>query len=225
MKILMIEDSPQVINSVLLCLKIGMSEAELVSTSEGHKGIELVRREFPDIILLDLGLPDMDGMEVINGIRRFSSVPIIVLTVRNSEVDLAQALEGGATDYITKPFRPLELLARIRAALRSQESYPPRTRTTLVVLGRVTIDYQSREVLCDGKPVHLTPNQYELLHCLLQNSPEIVQHEVLENRLWDDDTNRLASLKNCIWELRRKIDDKDGRMIVSVRGVGYKFNP
>ncbi|MFC1982617.1 response regulator transcription factor [Chloroflexota bacterium] len=224
MKVLMIEDSPKVRNSVQLCLKVGMSEAEFVSVGEGRKGIELVQNELPDIIILDLGLPDIDGIQVIESIRRFSSVPIIILTVRNSDWELAQALETGANDYITKPFRPLELLSRIRAGLRSHESLS-RNENPSLALGRITINSGTREVLYNDKPLHLTPTQYELLYFLVQNSPQAVPYITLEDRLWGDDVLRRPGLKNAVWELRKKLGDASGTIIQTVRGYGYKYNP
>jgi DNA-binding response OmpR family regulator len=222
MKVLMIEDSPQVTNSVHLCLKVGMSESEFLSAGEGRKGIELAKSESPDIIILDLGLPDMDGIQVIESIRRFSNVPIIILTVRDTDWDLAQALEAGANDYISKPFRPLELLSRIKAGLRSYGNISQGDERPSLNVGLFKIDSLSREVLYNGKSLHLTPLQYELLYCLVEHSPRPVQYIVLEERLWGDEMLRRPSLKNAVWELRRKLGDRGGKIIQTVRGVGYK---
>lgn len=225
MKILIIEDSPEVVNSLQLCLKVSMPEAELVSTGEGVKGVELVETESPDIVILDLGLPDIDGTEALKDIRRFSNVPVIILTIRDTELDEAGGLEMGADDYITKPFRPLDLVARIRAALRRHQGFTPGNVTSPLVVGSLVINPESREVCCNGQAVHLTPTQYALLSCLVRNKPRIVSHDVLAREVWGDEDYRLASVKNCIWELRRKLDDRKGKIIETVRGIGYRFVP
>ena len=225
MKILVIEDSPQVVNSLRLCLKVSMPEAEFVSTGEGAKGVELVETESPDIVILDLGLPDIDGTEVLKDIKRFSNVPVIILTVRDTEIDEAGGLEMGADDYITKPFRPLDLVARIRAALRARRGFSPGSVTTPLVASSLVINPGSRQVFYNDRPLHLTPTQYDLLSCLVRNRPRVVPHAVLTRELWGDEDNRLTSIKSCVWELRRKLDDKNGRMIKSVRGIGYRFVP
>jgi len=224
-KILVIEDSPEVINSLRLALKVAMPEAELVITGEGRKGVELVETESPDTVLLDLGLPDIDGTEVLKDIRLFSNVPVIILTVRDSELDEAGGLEMGADDYVTKPWRPLDLVARIRASLRRRQGFSPGNATAQLVAGPLIINSASRQVECDGQPVLLTPTQYALLSCLVRNRPRVVSHEVLSREVWGDEYNRVTNLKNCIWELRQKLNDRNGRMIESVRGVGYRFVP
>ena len=225
MKILVIEDSPQVINSLRLVLKVAMPEAELVTVGEGRKGVELAETESPDIVLLDLGLPDIDGTEVLKDIRLFSNVPVIILTVRDSELDEAGGLEMGADDYVTKPWRPLDLVARIRATLRRRQGFSPGNATAPLVAGNLIIDSASRQVTCNGQPVHLTPTQYALLSCLARNRPRVVPHDVLDREVWGDEDSRVASLKNCVWELRQKLNDRNGKMIESVRGIGYRFVP
>jgi two-component system KDP operon response regulator KdpE len=224
-KILVIEDSPEVINSLRLALKVAMPEAELVTTGEGRKGVELVETESPDIVLLDLGLPDIDGTEVLKDIRLFSNVPVIIITIRDSELDEAGGLEMGADDYITKPWRPLDLVARIRALLRRRQGFTSENVTAPLVAGSLVINSSSQQVTCDGQPVHLTPTQYTLLSCLVRNRPRVVPHEVLTREVWGDEYNRVTNLKNCIWELRQKLNDSNSRMIESVRGVGYRFVP
>ena len=225
MKILVIEDNPQVVNSLSLCFKVSMPDVEMVSAIEGAKGVELVETESPDIVLLDLALPDMDGTEVLKDIRRFSNVPVIILTVRNTEMDEAGGLEMGADDYITKPFRPLDLVARIRAVLRRHKGFAPENANDTIIAGNLIINPGSRQVLCDGQPVDLTPTQYDLLSILVRNRPRVMPHEVLARELWGDDYDRFTGIKNCVWELRQKLNDNNGRMIESVRGIGYRFVP
>jgi two-component system, OmpR family, KDP operon response regulator KdpE len=224
-KILVIEDSPQVINSLRLALKVAMPEAELVTTGEGRKGVELVETESPDIVLLDLGLPDIDGTEVLKDIRLFSNVPVIILTVRDSELDEAGGLEMGADDYVTKPWRPLDLVARIRASLRRRQGFSPGNAVAPLVAGPLIIDSASRQVTCNGQPVHLTPTQYAMLSCLVRNRPRVVPHDVLAREVWGDEDNRLTSVKSRAYELRQKLDDRNGKIIESVRGTGYRFVP
>lgn len=118
MKVLVVEDSPDIVDMISLCFELRWPEAKVVSTAEGNKGINMVRTENPDLVILDLGLPDIDGFEVLKNVRTFSNVPVIIVTVRGDEVDKVRGLELGADDYITKPFSHIELLARIQAVLR-----------------------------------------------------------------------------------------------------------
>lgn len=225
MKILVIEDSPQITNSLCLALKVAMPEAELVATVEGRKGVELAETELPDIVLLDLGLSDIDGTEVLKNIRLFSNVPVIILSNRDSELDEAGGLEMGADDYIIKPWRPLDLVARIRAVLRRRYGFSPGNVNAPLIVGPLIINFATRQVHYNGQPVHLTPMQYALLCCLVRNRPRVVSYDVLAREVWGDEDSRMTSIKNCVWELRQKLDDRGGKMIESARGIGYRFVP
>jgi len=226
MKVLMIEDRPEVVKSLELCFKVRWPDCQLVSSPLGAKGIELVEAESPDIIILDLGLPDMDGMDVLKEIRRFSDTPIIILTVRDTETDQVGGLEAGADDYITKPFSPLDLLARMKAVLRRhrgvimEETIPP------FAAGNLVIDFASRQVFLNNEPVYLTPTEYNLLCCLVRNRNRVVPYGSLLKDVWGEEYYDVNVIKTYIYQLRRKLNDTGNgtnRMIESVRGVGYKF--
>lgn len=224
MKVLIVEDSPEVVKSLNLCFKVSSPEIEVVSTSQGAQAIELVETEAPDVVILDLGLPDMDGIDVLKEIRRFSDTPVIILTVKDTEMDRVSGLDAGADDYITKPFSPLDLLARVRAVLRRHrgewaEETPP------FVAGNLVVNFDSRQVLLGGKPVNLTPTEHSLLCYLVRHRNRVASHRSILRDVWGEGYD-VNSLKTYIAQLRRKLQDTGAgatRMIVSVRGVGYKF--
>ena len=228
MKVLLIEDSPEIINGVSLTFRLRWPEANLISTDGGAKGIEMVETEAPDIVILDINLPDMTGFEVLENIRRFSDVPIIVLTVRGDEVDELRGLEMGADDYIIKPFSPANLLTRVRAILRraggrrSEEEELPQ-----LVAGDVTINFSTREVFRNGERLHLTPTEYKILHCLARNGGKIVSQENIKQYVWGSEARYVDSstLKRYIYQLRSKLGDSadSPRMLFNERDMGYWF--
>ncbi|MBL7209782.1 MAG: response regulator transcription factor [Dehalococcoidia bacterium] len=225
MKVLLIEDRQEIINTLSLTFKLRWPEATLLSTPEGAKGIEMAESESPDIIILDINLPDMEGFEVLEQIRLFSDVPIIILTVREAELDKVRGLEMGADDYVVKPFSAIDLLARVRAVLRrvgvrhpEDEELPPFTA------GDLTINFLTREVLLRGEPVHLTPTEYKLLHYLVRNQGRVATHEALRQHVWGSaEYVDPSTVKKNIHQLRSKLGDAVAQMIISERGVGYKF--
>lgn len=228
MKVLLIEDSPEIINGVSLTFKLRWPEAALVSTDCGTKGIEMVETETPDIIILDINLPDMTGFEVLENIRRFSDVPIIVLTVRGDEVDELRGLEMGADDYITKPFSPANLLTRVRAVLRRTGTRrPEEEELPQMVAGDVTINFSAREVLRDDERLHLTPTEYKILCYLARNSGKVVSQESIKQYVWGSEARYVdgSTLKRYIYQLRTKLgDDADNpRLIFNERGMGYRL--
>ena len=226
MKVLVIEDSPEVTNSLRLCFKIRWPDAQIVAASHGAKGIEMVENESPDIIILDLGLPDMDGVEVLRTIRSFSQIPVVVLTVRRGEMDSVTCLEEGADDFITKPFSALGLLARIRAVLRRLQRLPADLSNTPFAAGNLLVNYASRQVSVSGRPVQLTPTEYSLLCYLISNRNRVLTHKAILGELWGEEYDEVNTLKTFISQLRRKLDDAGADstgMIASVRGVVYKF--
>ncbi len=226
MKVLIIEDNPEIVQSVALCFELRWPEVVLVSASEGQGGVKLAQAESPDVIILDLGLPDMDGLEVLRQIRTFSTVPLIVLTVRDDEMDKVKGLEMGADDYIVKPFAPAEFLSRVKAVVRrSKMSGTPASEEPLV-RGRLRIDFASRELTIDGKAVRLTPSEYKLLCQLVRNEGRVVPHRVLLEKVWGPEyVGETDYIKVYIQRLREKLEEQPGkpRMILSERGVGYKF--
>jgi len=177
-----------------------------------------------DIVIVDLGLPDMDGSEVVERIRSWSNVPIIVLSVRSSEAQKVQVLEAGADDYVVKPFGMAELLARVRVALRRQSRAS--TGEPTVVVGPLTIDLAARAVTLSGQRLTLTPKEYRLLQVLAQHAGNVVTHNILLNEVWGArQTQNAHYLRILVRKLRRKIerDPKQPRILVSELGVGYRL--
>lgn len=227
MKILIIEDSEAVVSSLKLCFKVRWPDAQVVSTNLGKTGVDMVESESPDIVILDLGLPDIDGSAVLKQIRNFSEVPVIVLTVRSGEMDSVSCLEEGADDYVTKPFSALELLARIRTVLRRKQWLTAYTSSPPFVSGFIRVEFDSRQVFVNGKQVRLTPTEYGLLNYLISNRNRVVSHEAILAELWGGNYDDPATVKTFISQVRRKFDDAgvdSTRLISSIRGFGYKFN-
>ena len=229
MKALIIEDDPNLTTAVSLALRSRWPEATVIGTAEGNEGIEAVETESPDIVLLDLGLPDTDGVEVLRQIRLFSHVPIIIITVRNQEIDKLKGLEMGADDYLTKPFSYLELIARVSALLRRVSMDSLKTSlSTPFTNGDLTVDFDSQEVFVQGKMVRLTPIQYKLLYHLVSNAGHAMSQSTLVAKIWGDEEVDIGgdSLKVHIHHLRQKLGDnlRNPTKIVTVPGLGYRFN-
>ena len=228
MKVLVIEDAPDVVKVVSLCLELRWPDATILSAAEGNKGLELIEKQKPDIVILDLGLPDMDGLDVLREIRRFSDVPIIVLTVRDRDSDIARGLELGADDYMTKPFSHIELQARVNAVLRRAQGAAAANNEGEFNSDNLSINFATRKVYLDRQPVSLTPIEYNLLYYLVRNAGRVVTHRTLLNKVWgpeytDDSTD---IIKVHIQHLRRKLKDaapEAPSIIFTERGIGYRF--
>jgi DNA-binding response OmpR family regulator len=226
LKILVIEDAPDIVETISLCFELRWPGVDVISTSEGEKGITLAETESPDIIILDLGLPDMDGIDVLRDIRAFSNVPILIVTVRNDEIDKVKGLELGADDYITKPFSHIELLARIQAVLRRTSMPELKDSEELFRSPRLTIDFNTRTVTIDERPVKLTPTEYNLLRYLVLNEGNILTHRALLEEAWGKEyIDSPEYLKVYVQRLRNKLeeDPSNPQLIISERGIGYKF--
>ncbi len=226
MKVLVVDDEPDIVEVVTLTFTLRWPDSEVLHAANGAQGVDLARREAPEIIILDIGLPDMDGFQVCEQVRRFSDVPIIMLTARHDEVDKVRGLELGADDYITKPFSHLELLARARAVLRRSESQVPAAEGPPFTAGPLRIDYASREVTVEDKQIKLTPIEYGILYHLSRNENRVLTFRTLLAKVWGREyVDEVDYLKVHIQHLRRKLgDDPDNQpMIVNERGVGYKF--
>ena len=221
-RILLIEDEAQIRRFLRISLEAHhfmVSEARL-----GEDGLALCTAERPDIVILDLGLPDIDGHEVLKRLREWSTIPVIVLSVRADEAGKVAALDAGADDYVTKPFGISELMARIRVALRSQRS--PKTNVAIVEFGDVMVKLATRQVLRNGHEVGLSQKEYELLRLLLTHGDQVLTHRQILKMVWgpahEDDTHYLRVL---VSHLRRKLGDDPTRprRILTVQGVGYRF--
>ena len=221
MKVLIIEDDRDIVETISLALKIRWPEAKLVSTHLGERGVELVENEAPDVVILDLGLPDISGFEVLKQIRLFSGVPVVILTVRAEEADVVKGLEWGADDYVAKPFSQLELLARVRAQIRGQlrsgEEQP-------LVYGTLRFDPSTRQLHNGVKDISLTRTEAHILHHLMKNGGHVVTYSSLAEEVWGTDYPGAAdSLKVHIRRLREKIEDDPShpQFILTRSGVGY----
>jgi len=225
MKALVIDDAAEITDVVSLCFQLHWSNATVLSAQDGARGLELVEAESPDMVILDIGLPDMDGFEVLREIRRFSQVPVIMLTVRGEDTDVARGLELGADDYITKPFSHIELVARVRAVLRRIQGLTISEEKPFIS-GRLAVDFASKEVTVDGKPVRLTSTEYKLLYHLIKNEGHLLSHENLLNKVWGEDYQDARDLLRVhIQHLRQKLGDngESADIIVTEHGMGYKF--
>ncbi|MFC1946773.1 response regulator transcription factor [Chloroflexota bacterium] len=226
MKVVVVDDSPDIIEVVSLCFQLRWSNAELSSASTGSKGLELIEAESPDIVILDIGLPDMEGFEVLKEIRRFSQVPVIMLTVRAEDTDVARSLEMGADDYITKPFSHIELVARVQAVLRRSQGAAVSSGERPFSSGNLFIDFTGNEVKVDGKSVKLTSTELKLLYLLVRNEGRLVTHEGLLSKVWGETYSDARDLLRVhIQHLRQKLDDsvEAPNIIVTEHGMGYKF--
>jgi DNA-binding response OmpR family regulator len=219
-KVLVIEDSKEIVESISLAFGIRWPEAKLISAGLGGLGIELAGRENPDIIILDLGLPDMSGFDVLKRIRTFSRVPILILTVRFEEQNVVRGLEEGADDYMTKPFKQLELLARVKALVRRNTTQPLETLT----LGELKFDPATLTLLINAQPVNITRTEGLILGHLMRNAGNILTHASLAEAVWGvnypDADN---SLKVHVRRLREKIEKDPAKpeLILTKPNVGY----
>ena len=226
MKVVVIDDAPDIAEVVTLCFQLRWSGATVASANDGAKGLDLIEAENPDIVILDIGLPDMDGFQVLRELRRFSQVPVIMLTVKGEDTDIAKGLELGADDYIVKPFSHIELVARVQAVLRRVQGLPVTSEERPFVSGKLTVDFASNEVTVDGKRVKLTATESKLLYQLIKNEGRLLSHENLLRKVWGEtyiDTRDL--LRVHIQHLRQKLGDsiESPNIITTEHGMGYKF--
>jgi len=226
MKVVIIEDDNEIIEAVSLCFDLRWPDVEVIAANEGLIGIDSVEKESPDIVILDIGLPDIDGFEVCRRIRLFSDVPIVMLTVKDQEFDKVKGLELGADDYMTKPFSHVELLARVKAVMRRSTMPDLEQGEEPLSVGRLWIDFGAREVRVNGEEIKLTPTEYNLLYLLAKNAGRVMSHRALLERVWGSDYSDANDyLKVYIQRLRVKLGDgtDESRLILSERGVGYKL--
>ncbi len=223
-KILVIDDEPQIRRVMRVTLSAAGYEVTDARTS--GEGLQQVRSELPDLVLLDMNLPDMSGLEACRAIRDGSSTPIVILSVRNSERDKVDALNAGADDYVTKPFSMEELLARIRAVLRRTPN-SPEAGPRRILVDHLEIDFDARRVTAGGKQVHLTPKEFDLLRFLVANAGRPVSHRRLLQAVWGPDYgSQVEYLRVFINQLRKKIepDAANPRYLQTERWFGYRFS-
>ena len=217
-KILLIEDEEKLARFVEL--ELSYEGYRVTKAFDGRRGLELAESGDFDLVLLDIMLPELSGMEVLRRIRRKSSIPVIMLTARDSIEDKVAGLDRGADDYLTKPFAIEELLARIRTALRKKTIG---TESSILSASRVRLDVARRTVTVDDVPVELTKREFDLLHCLLKNKGIVLSRDTLMDHVWDYDFDGETNAVDVyIRFLRSKIDEAFGiKLIHTVRGVGY----
>lgn len=222
-RILIVDDEPQI--RKFLRISLTAHGYDVVEAARGGDGIERCATEQPDLVVLDLGLPDMDGQEVIARIREWSTVPIVVLSVRAGEADKVAALDGGANDYVGKPFGIAELLARVRAALRTrsiQAGEPP----SEIVAGDLHVDLARRTVKVAGKEVKLSRKEFEILGLLARNAGRIVTHQHMLRSVWGPaHEHQVHYLRVYVGHIRAKLGDDpaDPRYVANEPGVGYRL--
>lgn len=223
-RLLLIEDDPKIRR--FLKASLTTQGYELLEADTGGDGLALAASQAPDLVLLDLGLPDMEGMAVIRRLREWSATPIIILTARGQERDKVAHLDAGADDYLTKPFGVAELLARIRVALRRAAPLEEGKPSPIFTLGPVKVDFDRRLVFRGQEEVHLTPMEYKLLTVLIKHRGKVVTHRQLLKEVWGPsyiDQNHY--LRIFILNLRRKLEDDPTRpsYLITEPGVGYRL--
>jgi len=230
-KVLLVEDEPTLVET--LSYNLVRQGYAVVTAMDGRSALELARRELPDIILLDVMLPELDGIEVCRILRQEMAVPIIMLTARDEEIDKVVGLEVGADDYITKPFSMRELMARVKANLRrvrltrqESEADVPAGDSERLVAGDVVVDLARREVLLQGDPVALTPREFDLLAFLARNRGLVLSRDLILERVWGwDYAGGTRTVDVHIRGLREKLEADPARptRILTVRGAGYRL--
>ena len=222
--ILVVDDEPRIVEAVGMNLEL--EGYQVSSASNGYEALQKLTKDLPDLVILDVMMPEVDGFETLRKIREVSTVPVIMLTVRGEEIDKVKGLDLGADDYITKPFNPKELVLRIRAVLRRVEMPSPVPKTEIRVDDNLSIDFSRCKVIIKGKEVHLRPTEYRLLYHLVSNAGQVLTHETLLRRVWGYEYREEDHyLWLYITYLRRKIeeDPKHPKYILSERGIGYRF--
>jgi two-component system, OmpR family, KDP operon response regulator KdpE len=220
--ILVVDDEPQILRAMRASLPASGYEVRTAQSGEG--ALDEIRKEMPDLIILDLVMPETTGLDVCRRVREFSSVPIIVLSAKGSEQDKIKALDLGADDYVTKPFSLNELLARMRAVMRRLSQSDSSSRVLSV--GDLTLDTEERRVLVSGKEVKLTPKEFDVLRYLMSKAGKVVTHRALLQAVWGwESSDQTEYLRVFINQLRRKIepDPHHPQYIMTEPWVGYRF--
>ena len=225
-KVLLAEDDASIRLQIAAVLE--MNDYDMIHAATGHDTLQMAKSHCPDLILLDLGLPDMDGMEVLDTLRCWSQIPVIVVSARGSEEEKVKALDLGADDYLVKPANTNELIARIRVALRHTrgQSQSSLRRDEQIKVGNMAIDLENHTILINGEPVELTQNEYKIVALLSQNIGHIMPYDKLLTRLWGpNSTGNNQILRVNMANIRRKIekDPAHPRYIITENGVGYRM--
>jgi two-component system, OmpR family, KDP operon response regulator KdpE len=220
-RVLVVDDEPQIVRALRINLRARGYEVD--AAPDGRTALDLAARRHPDVIVLDLGLPDMEGAEVIRGLRGWTSVPIIVLTARHASEEKVETLDVGADDYVTKPFGMDELLARLRAAVR--RAAPPE-EDAVVTTEEFTVDLAAKKATRGGADVRLTPTEWHVLEVLVRNAGRLVSQQQLLREVWGPSyANETGYLRVYLAQLRRKLeaDPSKPRHLITEPGMGYRF--
>jgi two-component system KDP operon response regulator KdpE len=220
MKILVVEDDPIVIEVISVALRMRWPDAKVIAVSQGEEGLRLVETEFPDAVIIDLGLPDISGFEVLKGIRLFSNVPVLIVSGRNEETEIVKGLEWGADDYMTKPFKQLELLARVNGMMKRNEQQNQES----LVCGQLRFEPASLRVWSGQKEIKISPTEGLILAHLMRNAGNVVNYDSLSHKMWGDNFPEAHdSIKVHIRHLREKLEENPSRpqIILTQQGIGY----
>jgi two-component system KDP operon response regulator KdpE len=223
-RVLVVEDDPQLVRALVINMQARQYGVD--AAPDGATALRLAAARQPDVVLLDLGLPDMDGTDVIKALRGWTKVPILVLSARRTSDEKVAALDAGADDYIIKPFSMDELLARLRAAARRTETVPLTPETTLVTTEDFTIDLLAKKAIRAGRDVRLTPTEWHLLEILVCNPGRLITHKHLLREVWGaSQSNNTNYLRVYMAQLRRKLeaDPAHPRYLITEPGMGYRF--
>ncbi|MFF2398074.1 response regulator [Streptomyces goshikiensis] len=224
-RVLVVDDEPQIVRALVINLKARKYEVD--AAADGAQALELAAARHPDVVVLDLGLPDMDGVEVIKGLRGWTRVPILVLSARHSSDEKVEALDAGADDYVTKPFGMDELLARLRAAVRRAEPAAGTGGDEVVVETEdFTVDLAAKKAVREGRDVRLTPTEWHLLEVLVRNGGKLVSQKQLLQEVWGPSYGTETNyLRVYMAQLRRKLeaDPSHPRHFITEPGMGYRF--
>lgn len=223
-KILIIEDDIQIKNFIQYSLQ--KENYQVLAADTGQKGISILSAQEADILILDLGLPDMEGLDVISQIRKTDKLPILVISARNQDEEKVEALDRGADDYLTKPFSVTELMARLRVAIRHMGVEVPAAAPDNFEVGKLKVDYESHMVFLDGKYIHLSPMEYRMVELLSHHAGKIMISGNLIKELWGDNYGEdTRGLRTLMAGLRRKLEAVPGkpRYIMTEAGIGYRM--
>jgi two-component system, OmpR family, KDP operon response regulator KdpE len=225
-RILVVDDEPQITR--VLRTTLSSHGYTIHTASDGDEALEVMREWTPDLVVTDLAMPNLGGLELCRRIRSNSTVPIIVLSVRGEEKTKIEALDAGADDYVTKPFAPNELLARVRALLRRAGMPPVSRDVTKIDIGDFSVDLETRRVVVRGREVHLSPKEFDLLVYWARRPNKVITHRALLAAVWSDTPTAQADhLRVFVTHLRKKLEPEDGsvRYILTEPWVGYRFEP
>lgn len=225
MKLIIIEDDNSIIEAIKVAFEFRWPGVEVVAATSGKEGIRMVKVHSPDVVILDINLPDISGFDVLKDIRDYSSVPVIILTVRADDEDMLRGLETGADDYIIKPFNYLTLLARVKSVLRrSEKTQFGKANHATAISQRLRIDFVNQKVLVDNRQVKLTPMEYHLLVLLVKNKDKVVSYKRIMEEIWTKETWKdTENIRIYIRRLRTKLNDTPPRMVLNKHGAGYMF--